>query len=240
VGREGRPDDLLWTGTSFRQYQVWRERYSGGLSELEKAFAAAMTELAGRRRRRRRLAYAAVLATVVIAAAGLALLLRRSVQATHRAEAEVGQREAAQLLALGRLRLEDHPNAALAYAIASLERSDNDAARRFAAEALWQSPSALFLSDPVRPETMAWSPDGRWLALAGNRGLAVYERSTGERRQLSSAYEAVGDAGFTSDSRRLVTKAALGALHVWALRMERSSAPSMTRDRPSSSSATGS
>ena len=28
----GRPEDLLWTGTSFREYELWRERYAGTLS----------------------------------------------------------------------------------------------------------------------------------------------------------------------------------------------------------------
>jgi WD40 repeat protein len=221
---KGRPDDLLWTGTSFQEYQVWRARYPGGVSEVEEDFGWAMVARAGRRRRLRRAFYAGVLAAVVMIASGLGVLLRRSVRETRRAEAEARQREAAQLLALGRLKLADHPNAALAYAIASLERSDNGAARRFALEALWQGPSALFLSDPVRPTAMHWSPDGRWLALAGARGLAVFERVSGGRRQLSSANESIGDAGFTSDGQRLVTRAELGTLHVWALpagRLER-------------------
>ena len=49
----GRHDDRLWTGTAFREFALWRERYPGGLTELEEAFAAAMTSLATRRRRAR-------------------------------------------------------------------------------------------------------------------------------------------------------------------------------------------
>ena len=45
-----RQDDRLWTGTAFREYQLWRERYPGGLTDLEEAFAAAMTSLATRQR----------------------------------------------------------------------------------------------------------------------------------------------------------------------------------------------
>jgi hypothetical protein len=62
----GRSDDLLWSGSAFREYALWRERYPGGLSELEEVFAAAMTALATRRRRRRRVA---VVAAIVLAAA---------------------------------------------------------------------------------------------------------------------------------------------------------------------------
>ena len=35
----GRPEDLLWTGTSYKEYELWRERYEGGLSESEETFA---------------------------------------------------------------------------------------------------------------------------------------------------------------------------------------------------------
>lgn len=215
---KGRPDDLLWTGTSYQEYQVWRARYPGGLSEMEETFARAMTARAGHRRRVRRLVVAAV---ITLLGAGLAVVgsfWRRSVR-------EVGQREAAQLLALGRLRLSDHPNAALAYAIASIERSDNQPARRFAVEALAQGPPALFLLDQVASTGLAWSADGEHLAVNGNAGLVLVSRQTGERHRLSSTFE--GTVGFTPDGRRLVTRTPIGtrqALHIWSLpegRLER-------------------
>jgi WD40 repeat protein len=210
---KGKPDDLLWTGTSYQEYQVWRSRYPGGLSESEETFARAMVARAERRRRQRRMAYAAGLAAVVLVASGLGILLRKSVQ-------ETGQREAAQLFALGRLRLAEHPNAALAYAIASLERSDNGPARRFAVEALWQGPPAFFIADSPG-ETDRWSPDGRWLALGGLASMDLLDGYTKERRHLSSSMAL--PLGFTSDSRRLVTRDA-EEIEVWALpeaRLER-------------------
>jgi WD40 repeat protein len=216
---KGKPADLLWTGTSYQEYQVWRSRYPGGLSDAEEAFGRAMVELAGRRRHRRRVAYAAVLTAVVLTATGLALLLRKSVLETRRAEAETAQREASQLLALGRLRLGDHPNAALAYAIASLERSDNGPARRFAVEALWQGPPALFIPD-TPGQVVRWSRDGRWLALGGD-GLDLIEWGTNQRRRLKSSWDV--PVGFTSDGRRLVSGSS-GKFEVWALpegRLER-------------------
>jgi len=203
---KGKPDDLLWTGTSYQEYQVWRSRYPGGLSESEETFARAMVARAERRRRQRRMAYAAGLAAVVLVASGLGILLRKSVQ-------ETGQREAAQLFALGRLKLADHPNAALAYAIASLERSDNGPARRLAVEALWQGPPALFIPD-TPGETVTWSPDGRWLALGGLGSMDLVDGDTRERRQVSPLLAL--PLGFTSDSRRLVTRDA-GKVDVWAL-----------------------
>jgi WD40 repeat protein len=211
---KGKPDDLLWTGTSYQEYQVWRSRYPGGLSESEETFARAMVARAERRRRQRRMAYAAGLAAVVLVASGLGILLWKSVQ-------EVGRREAAQLFALGRLKVADHPNAALAYAIASLERSDNAPARRLAVEALWQGPPALFIADSPG-ETDRWSPDGRWLALGGLANMDLLDGYTRERRHLRSSMAL--PLGFTSDSRRLVTRDA-EKIEVWALpeaRLERS------------------
>ena len=226
---KGRPEDLLWTGTSYREYQMWRARYSGGLSEVEETFARAMAELAGRRRRRRRIAVAAV---ILLLAAGLVVVgsfWRESARETRRAEAETGHAEAAQLLALGRPKLADDPNAALSYAIASLERSDNDPARRLAVEALWQGPPAQLLPGQAggTPVTLEWSPDGRWLALAGYGGVALVSREAGGWRKLSSSLELMGRMGFSADGRRLVTyarNAAPKGLRVWALpegRLER-------------------
>jgi len=82
-----RPEDLLWTGSAYHEFASWRERYPGGLSEIEEGFAAAMTSFATRRRRRRRLA--AVAAVIVFAVASLVFagLWRRSVEETRRAEA---------------------------------------------------------------------------------------------------------------------------------------------------------
>jgi len=214
----GRTDDMLWTGSAFREFAVWREHYPGGLTDLEEAFAAAMIALATRRRRRRRIAIAAGFAILLAVLAVVGRLWLRAVQ-------ESRQREAAQLLALGQLRLADDPNAALAYATASLERADNGPARRFAVETLWQGPPALFIED-AQGRVVGWSPDDRWFVLSGSPGLALLERGTTERRQLSPLREHL--VGFTSDSRRMVTNANEGVaptvLHIWALpegRLER-------------------
>ncbi len=198
---KGKPDDLLWTGTSYQEYQVWRSRYPGGLSESEEKFARAMAARATRRRRVRRMAVAAVITVLAAVAVAVGISRQQAVSASRRAEA-------AQLLTLGRLRLADHPMGALAYSIASLERSDNDSARRCALEALWQGPLALYITDAVQPSSVAWSPDGRWLALGGRFGLSLLDRTTRERRQLSSVEE--GPIRFSPDGRRLVTSAGVG------------------------------
>jgi WD40 repeat protein len=216
---KGKPEDLLWTGTSFQEYQVWRVRYPGGLSETEETFGQAMAEKAERFRRRRRLAYTAVLAAVVLIGAALGILLHRSVRETRRAEAEVAQREAGQLLALGRLKLADSPNDALAYATASLESADNVPARRFAVEALWQGPPAHVLATPGS-STVCWSADGRWLAHNGSAGFTLLGRDAGQRRQLGTTILEF-PLGFTADGSRLMTRDRTAkpriVVPVWAL-----------------------
>ncbi len=153
----GRPDDLLWTGTSFQEYELWRERYTGGLSALEEAFAGAMVKRAERRRRRRRLALTATFA---------ALLVILSVVGTfwRQAETQARRAEAGKLLALGRGELDrdqtaSNPSTALAYALASLELADEPAARRLALEALWSGPVAFHrgTGPPL------FSSDGQWM-----------------------------------------------------------------------------
>ena len=115
--------------------------------------------LAGRRRRRRRIALAALVSAALAFGAITTSLWRRAVL-------EVSRREAAQILALGRLELEDRPTAALSHALASLEHADSEPARRFAVEALWHGASAIVLEGGVI-NIADFSPDGQWIATGG-------------------------------------------------------------------------
>jgi DNA-binding winged helix-turn-helix (wHTH) protein len=90
----GRPEDLLWTGKSYRELYIWRESYTGGLSSTEEAFAQAAAKLAGRTRRRRR---SAVASAFVVLLAVMTVVLASRQQAVE----EARNREAAQLLSLG-------------------------------------------------------------------------------------------------------------------------------------------
>ncbi len=127
----GRPDDLLWAGSAFREYLVWRDRYPGGLTDFEAAFASAMTRLASRTRRRRRLVVTAAFVVVLATAAALGALWRRSTHEARRAEAQ-------KLVALGHLALGTSPAEALALSRASLGLDDTAEARRLALETLWR------------------------------------------------------------------------------------------------------
>ncbi len=99
----GRREDLLWTGTSFRELGLWRERYGVGLTAAEEEFGRAATKLAGRKRKRRRIAAAAAFAVLLGAVGVVTSLWRRSVL-------EVSRREAAQNPRIGKARARGPPD----------------------------------------------------------------------------------------------------------------------------------
>ena len=199
--QKGKPDDLLWTGTSYQEYQVWRSRYPGGLSEIEEAFGRSMKGLADRRRRRRRTAVTAAIAVLVAVAAALSLLWLRSARETRRAEAR-------KLIALGRVELERNPSAALAFARASLEVVDSAEARMLAVEALWSGPPMLFATGAVDCLRAVFSPDGRRLACSGYNGtLTIFSDDGGDPIRVTNlpVLNDPRDLAFTPDGDCLLS-----------------------------------
>jgi len=177
-----RHKDRLWTGTAFREYQLWRDRYPGGLTELEEGFSRAMTLLATRRRRRRRAATAAALVTAIVIAAVFGALWRRSVLESRRADA-------AKLLALAQLRFDEDPTEALAFTAASLELADTREARILAMKALWEAPPAFEIVGGGSVSWPAFSPDGKWLAAGGAGEVVGVWAENGERRAPLPGHE---------------------------------------------------
>jgi WD40 repeat protein len=154
---KGKPEDLLWTGTSFQEFQVWRARYPGGLSETEESFGRAMVARAERHRRMRRLG----VASVILVLAGVLTVIGTSLLRTR---AALTRTDASRLVALGRaVGVENDPTSTLAYAIASLERADSSEARTLALEAMAHGPIAIILSGDTDANAV-FSGDGRWLA----------------------------------------------------------------------------
>ncbi|MGB5878902.1 MAG: WD40 repeat domain-containing protein, partial [Thermoanaerobaculia bacterium] len=199
----GRPEDLLWTGTSYDEYQLWRERYSGGLSTAEESFTTAMTAHAERRKRLRRGAIAAVITVLVIGLGIVGTFWRQAVAASQRAEAN-------QLLALGRLEIENNPTGAVAYALASLERADDPVTRLFALEALWRGPTALVLGGYPGNERLGlsldFSPDGKWLVGGQFEGLQLWSSTGGAPRLLDSQQAVRSFVRFGPDSDLVVSQ----------------------------------
>ena len=201
---KGRPADLLWSGTSFREYALWRERYPGKLTAVEEAFARAMTDRALRRRRLRRAAFAAALVGVSAVAIVVSVSRQQAVASQRRGEAS-------RLVALGRLELETDPTLTLAYVRKSLEVHDSSEARRLALEALWRGPVARVLPVPKESDGcifVAPSPDGQWLACSNWGGIITLFSADGKTtRVLPNNRNAarVRAVLFSDDSRRLAT-----------------------------------
>ena len=166
----GRPPDRLWTGSAFREFSLWRERYPGGLSETEEDFASAITSHAGRRRRRRRLAVATVMVAGAVITSVITVLWRQSVHQERRAEAQ-------KLIAMGKVQMDDYPTSALAHATRSLQLADSAEARFLALEALWKGPTAFIVNET--PSIYAsFSPDMGWLVQSHDfsSSLAIISR----------------------------------------------------------------
>ena len=211
---KGRPADLLWSGTSFREFALWRERYPGKLTALEEQFARAMTDRARRRRRAM---------TAGIAAAFLILLGVAGVIAVSRQQAVASQRrgEASRLLALAQLRIRDDPTEALAFATASLELADSPDARAFVMKALWEAPPAFDLpaDASVSVRVPAFSPDGRYLAAAGHSETAGLWADDGKEVARLSGHAASPRAsnlvGWASPGRLVTGNSP--RLHLWSI-----------------------
>jgi len=209
----GRQDDRLWTGVACREFELWSERYPGGLSELESEFAAAMRSLAGRRRRRRRLVVASAGAVLLATLAVVTGLWRHSAHQTRLAEAS-------KLITLGHVALEDSRTDAVAYALAALERADTTPARRLALKALWTGPPATVSSVGPAPGQLglAFSPDGRFLAMGDLEGSVRVHAQTGdvvfEQGEVGRGIPPVVD--FSPDGRHLAGSAIPGAaIRIW-------------------------
>ncbi len=205
-----RSDDLLWTGSAYREFAVWRESYPGGLTEIERDFGNAMTSLAGRRRRRRRIAVSAGFAVLLAGLAVVGTFWQRSVRETLRAEA-------ATLLSQAQVELESYPSAAVAYATASLELADSSEARLLALKALWKGPTA-FVVNEIPSWEIEFTPDGQWLVQATD--AAPYQLHVIGAEGTDELLEDVHDdwVGLTMDTESGVfATSPWGNAELWAL-----------------------
>jgi WD40 repeat protein/predicted Ser/Thr protein kinase len=187
----GKMEDLLWTGTAYQEFDLWREHYPGGLTSTEESFATAMHARVAAQRRRRRIAVstgfaALVVVTVVIGLLGLRAERRGQELAANqlwtRAEKALTEPDPA----------ERNNTDALAFATASLELRDAPALRRLALRALWQAPPYFVAEKHGRdPQNgSAFLPDGEWLATAdGDSGVTLWPADGGTPRVLPGPLE---------------------------------------------------
>ena len=175
-----RSPDLLWTGSAYQEFEVWRRRYPGQLTALEDEYAGAMVERSRRRRLQRRAWVTAAFLFLLGVVAAVTVSRQQVATSRDLARAEALRAESAQLLALAQVRFEDDPTESLAFATASLELADTEEARVFAMKALWEAPPVLELQGGgARPRVPTFSPDGTWLATAGHTEEAAVWRDDG-------------------------------------------------------------
>jgi WD40 repeat protein len=191
----GRPADLLWSGSVYRDLELWRERYPGGLSATEEAFTAAARRRNERARRRRRVAVAALLTFAALIAITTSMLWSRSEASRRQAEAQTQRAEAGKLLAIAERELARDSTAALAYVIRSLEMVDSDVARLFVPRVLQRAPVGRvwkMTSEFGSVGVPAFSPDGQWFAAGGFLKVAVVGRD-GQNAMMLGDYPSSGE-----------------------------------------------
>lgn len=159
----GRPRALLWTGTAYEEFRLWRERYVGGLTEVEREFSAAMVRHAEAARRRRRFALTGAFVSLLAVVVVVGWFWRQ-------AEDQARIARASELVTRGSDLLEQRAAEALALARASLELRDSRAARTLAIEATWKEPPVFVLDSGRLPWAVDFSPDGSFLASVHHRG----------------------------------------------------------------------
>jgi serine/threonine protein kinase/WD40 repeat protein len=175
---KSRPEDMLWTGTAFKEYEIWRERYPGGLTQTEEAFGDAMVHQAERQKRRRRIAISAAFGILLVILGVIAWF-------GWRAELERRRAEAGKLVVLGELELDSYPTATLAWATRSIEVSDTREGRLLALQALQEGPPVRVTS-PETTWNIALSPSGEWLAQAALREIYLQRQDGSEPIHLGS------------------------------------------------------
>jgi serine/threonine protein kinase/WD40 repeat protein len=219
--QRGRSKDLLWTGTAFLEFQVWRQRYPGGLSRAEEAFAQAMTQQAEKRRRQRRMALTTIFVVLFVVLAVISNFWRKASLARDQAVLETGRAQASKLLALARAHQDASPSLKLAYAIASLEYSDTTDGRNYAMQALSEGPPAFVTQAPIHTNgVLNFSPDSAYVAIEHTSGIQIIPRD-GSKPITAERFETalIGPPRLSSDGEFVVWEAPEDrrVIKVWSL-----------------------
>ena len=217
----GRPADMLWTGSVYQEYRLWRDRFPGQLTNLEEAFASAAREQARRQKRRKTTAIVSAIAVLVAGLAVTVTLWQQSERAQERAEAEARHAEAEKLYTLAQNAGESVN--AIPFILAALELSDQPDYRRYAWKVLLRTPIPFRLPpipDSHNAHAVAISPDGKWLAFgwsAGQYPVQLYPLDGGEPRVLGGHRNRVVAARFDPASTLLATSGLDGKVKIWSI-----------------------
>jgi WD40 repeat protein len=225
----GRNPSFLATGARLVQFEALTATGTLGLTEDETVYLKASTALRRRAARRLRL-FIAALAVLTLASIVLAAFARdrqrraetaQSVAVAERDRADVEARisRSRELAATSLTRL-DQIDLALLLSLEALDTADTFEARNSLLTALQSTPHLVaFLhghSDQVR--TVAFSPDGKWLA-SGSRDGTIILWDVAARRRMGSSIQVEGgrvnSLAFSPDGRWLASGSNSGAVELW-------------------------
>ena len=187
--QRGRAEDFLWTGTAYREYQLWRERYPGGLTALEEAFARAMHRARAAARRRRQASRSRPPSPLL--ATGLAVV---TVLAAQQSGARQARRaEASKLLALGQVELESNPTVGAGVRDQEPGAGRQPGGARVRVEGAGRRPAGVpppgRTSGRPRPvNRVVFSPDGAWAAVIGSARSSTWSAGTAGSRGSSTPF----------------------------------------------------
>ena len=221
--QRNQPPDLLWKGTAFREFELWKERYPGSLTETERSFVKAMMQDARKRRKQRMTAVTATFVVLLGVIAMISFFWRNALRARNDAVLASHLAEAGKVLATGRAISNADPSTKLAYAIASLELSDTPGARRFAAQALSEGSPAQVLEIGDHFRAMV-SPNNKWIVVTRWDGtLELLSRNGEKRAVLEEAFKQGNftpwNVEFSPDGELLILsrRASPNEVKVWSL-----------------------
>jgi WD40 repeat protein/formylglycine-generating enzyme required for sulfatase activity/serine/threonine protein kinase len=210
----GRHKGLLWRDEALIEYELWRDRYPGKLTENEEAFAASsLAEAASIQLKKRIAAIVAIVALVISSTVFFWQNQRTKRQLLETLELyeEQGRQEL----------LKGNPQAAAVYLSEAYQKGADSLPLRYM---LTQAIQAVEGRKPISLESHAdsltaarFSPDGKFIVTASaDRTAKVWEAASGKLlATLDGHKEPLTGATFSPDGKFIVTSCADKTAKVW-------------------------